>query len=117
MGTLAPHVGGNNDPHQAVRTTVLGDHFRTGMAQVTLDVMADKLGGTERFERAFQMTIDDAKELASLSTAFKSLLLSKPIADLLAPELRSDVKEASRTGKAAEAYIALIPKPRGRTIS
>ncbi len=117
MGTLAPHVGGNNDPHQAVRTTVLGDHFRTGMAQVTLDVMADKLGGPGPFERAFQMRIDDAKELASLSAVFKSLLLGKSIPELLSPDLRSDVKAASRTGKAAEAYIELTPQPRGRAIA
>lgn len=34
MAPLAPHVGTNVDPHQSVRTTVLGDHFRTGCDQI-----------------------------------------------------------------------------------
>ncbi len=109
MSTLAPHVGSNVDPHQAVRTTVLGDHFRTGMAQVTLDVMAEKLGGSERFSRAFMMSLDDAKQRAALGAEFKDLLLTHSINELLSPEIRGNIKSASTQGKAIEAHIAHTP--------
>lgn len=116
MGTLAPHVGSNVDPHQAVRTTVLGDHFRTGMAQLTLEVMAAKLGGPEPFRRAFHMSLEQAVDRASLSKPFKDMLVSHSTTELLAPSLRPALKEAAATGAAVEALAELMPKTSERAI-
>jgi NH3-dependent NAD+ synthetase len=111
FGALATHLGSNVDPHQAVRTTVLGDHFRTGMAQLTLDVMAEKLGGEDRFQRAFNMDLNDASQRAALSRDFKELLLSASVAELLSPERRSELQAAAKKGKAVEAHDELTPAP------
>ena len=85
MGTLAPHVGGNVDPHQAVRTTVLGDHFKTGCAEMTLDILAEKLGGDGAFENAYGVNTDAARILAMVNPDFKTALVKWPLDRLLNP--------------------------------
>jgi NH3-dependent NAD+ synthetase len=83
MAPLAPHVGSNVDPHQAVRTTVLGDHFRTGCAHMTLEVIAELSGGPENFKQKFGYSLREAKNAASLNSDFKSALTSAQMHDLL----------------------------------
>jgi hypothetical protein len=83
MGALAPHVGSNVDPHQAVRTTVLGDHFRTGCAHMTLEVIAEMTGRPETFKQKFGLSLDEAKQAAMMNADFKTALIAWPITRLL----------------------------------
>jgi NH3-dependent NAD+ synthetase/predicted amidohydrolase len=82
MGALAPHVGSNVDPHQAVRTTVLGDHFRTGCAYMTLEVLAELAGGPENFHTVFGLSVAQAKMTAGMNANFKTALIAWPLGKL-----------------------------------
>ena len=83
MAPLAPHVGSNVDPHQAVRTTVLGDHFRTGCAHMTLEVIAEVSGGAESFQQKFGLSVSEARQAALMNADFKSALVTWPMQRLL----------------------------------
>lgn len=74
MGPLSPHTGKNPDPHQAVRTTVLGDHFRTGAALMTLGIIAEKIGDEAAFARHYGMSLSQAEMAALMNPDFKEAL-------------------------------------------
>jgi len=83
MAPLSPHVGNNVDPHQSVRTTVLGDHFRTGCAILTLEILKELAGGEEGFKKKHRMNFNKAIEKALLNSEYKKTLVSFSINDLL----------------------------------
>ncbi len=87
MAPLAPHVGSNVDPHQAVRTTVLGDHFRTGVAHMTLDLMADKTNHQTAFRDKYGMSLAQAKVAAMINPDFKKALCTLSLDELMQPAL------------------------------
>ncbi len=89
MGTLAPYVGGNVDPHQSVRTTVLADHFRTDLAQLTLNLVADKLGGKDQFEEHFGVNADRALTNIKINRALKEAFCTQSIDNLCESEHQS----------------------------
>ncbi|MDE2101342.1 MAG: hypothetical protein KGL39_29110 [Patescibacteria group bacterium] len=101
MGTLAPYVGGNVDPHQSVRTTVLADHFRTDLAQLTLNLVADRLGGKDKFGEHFGVGIEKARTNLKMNRALKEAFCAQPIDRLCASEHQflfnrpDDVKQAA----------------------
>lgn len=74
MGTLAPYVGDNFDPHASVRTTVLGDHFKTDLALMTFAILIDKNGGPLQFEKNFNISIESAKGIIERSKELKTEL-------------------------------------------
>jgi len=82
MAPLSPHVGSNVDPHQAVRTTVLGDHFKTGCAYMTISVLKSEIG-EDKFEQKFGMSIEQAKSASLLNSDFKEALSTLSIETLL----------------------------------
>ncbi len=82
MGTLAPHLGNNLDPHQAVRTTVLADHFKTNCAEMTIDILAAEAGGETGFLAKYGVPLDHAHQLAQLDDKFKTALIKWPLEDL-----------------------------------
>ena len=86
MGTLAPYLGSNVDPHQSVRTTVLGDHFHTSNARMTLGVLAETVGGPENFQRKFGLSVPEANMAAQFNNDFKFALISWPLPKLLEPQ-------------------------------
>ncbi len=96
MGALAPHVGSNVDPHQSVRTTVIGDHFHTGCAHMTLEVIKEILGGDKYFEKKFSMTTSEAKTAASINADFKSALISWSMPKLLDPNNWLEFQEVNK---------------------
>lgn len=83
MAPLSPHVGNNVDPHQSVRTTVLGDHFRTGCAIMTLEILRELAGGEDGFKKKHNMSFKEAIEKALLNSEYKKTLVSFSINDLL----------------------------------
>jgi len=86
MSPLAPHVGPNADPHQAVRTTVLGDHFHTGSAHMTLDILAECAGSPKSFAQKYGMSLAQAKSAATINPAFKADLIGQSFAVLSVPQ-------------------------------
>ncbi len=90
---LAPYLGNNVDPHQSVRTTVLGDNFRTGLATITLDIMAEKLGGEVNFRLKTGLPLEEAKYLASIDAGVKKHLNNESFAKLIEPEAIKTLKE------------------------
>ncbi|MDX9689614.1 MAG: hypothetical protein EOM37_02850 [Proteobacteria bacterium] len=82
MAPLSPHVGSNVDPHLAVRSTVLGDHFATGCAVMTLELLVEKAGGELSFANSYGMTLTQAKTAALLNEPFKQALISGSIDDV-----------------------------------
>ncbi|MBU6235040.1 MAG: hypothetical protein KGQ41_04280 [Alphaproteobacteria bacterium] len=95
MSVLSPHTGRNPDPHQSVRTTVLGDHFHTLSAHMTLQVLEETLG-SEAFEAGFGMTLEQAKTCAILNNGFKLALYNKSMAELEKPETWKPFEAANR---------------------
>jgi len=83
MSPIAPHVGNNVDPHQSVRTPVLGDHFNTGCALMTLDAMSEILGGQTTLEKHFGKSLDQLESGAILDQEFKAWLIHSPMEKLL----------------------------------
>ncbi len=82
MAPLSPHVGSNVDPDQSVRTTVLGDHFHTGCALMTLEILKELSGGAEAFARAYGVAFIESCSRAILDEDFKVKLISLPIEKL-----------------------------------
>jgi hypothetical protein len=78
MAVLAPYLGRNVDPHQSVRTTVIGDHFRTFCAQMSLHVIGELVGEGE-FQKRFGMSVAEAEIAAMLNRDFKSALITWPM--------------------------------------
>jgi NH3-dependent NAD+ synthetase/predicted amidohydrolase len=72
-GTLAPHLGGNVDPHHSVRTHEIGDHFRTPMAELTLHVLHE-IHGEAGFYQMIGMNLPAAIHKARLDEQFKQSL-------------------------------------------
>ncbi len=91
MSPIAPHVGRNVDPHQSVRTTILGDHFNTGCALMTLEAMAEILGGQAGLEQHFDRSLDELRAEALLNSKFKHQLIFSTIQDLLSGGLKHAV--------------------------
>jgi len=85
MGTLAPHVGSNVDPHQAIRTTVLGDHFHTSCAYMVIEIIAELSGGSATFQQKFGITPLEAKTAAGINSHFRTALLTQPMDRLMDP--------------------------------
>jgi len=83
MSPIAPHVGNNVDPHQSVRTPVLGDHFSTDCALMTLNAMAEILGGQAAMERHFGKSLAQLESGAILDQEFKAWLIHSPMEKLL----------------------------------
>jgi NH3-dependent NAD+ synthetase len=81
----SPHEGGNVDPQQSLRTTLLGDNFKTMDANMTLHVLAEELGGEPQFKSRFGMDMPTARVLASVNEDFKTALIKWPIDQLLNP--------------------------------
>jgi len=86
MAPSSPYVGGNVDPHQSIRTTVIGDHFKTGDALVTLASLVEISGGNEAFKRSFGLSPSQAQACAVLNQDFKQALVSWSLAELQDPE-------------------------------
>jgi NH3-dependent NAD+ synthetase len=90
---LSPYVGGNVDPHQSVRTTVLGDNFRTPIAELTLDIIAEKLENEHTFRAKLGVTLEEAKYLAATDKTFRQALQNESLQTLMQPEKISALKE------------------------
>ncbi len=86
MGTLAPYVGGNVDPHQSVRTTVLADHFRTDLATLTLQLVVNKLGGEEQFSEHFGTSPKTALLNLKINRKIKDAMCDQSLEELTAPK-------------------------------
>jgi hypothetical protein len=85
MGTLAPYLGGNVDPHQSVRTTVLADHFRTDLAGLTLQLLVKKLGGEAQFAEHFGLDRQAATLNLKINRPVKDALCDMSLDELMAP--------------------------------
>jgi NH3-dependent NAD+ synthetase len=68
MGPLAPYLGDNFDPHLSLRTTVLGDHFKTGLALLTYDLLFSK-SATENEDKGIIERSDELKTKLATSWA------------------------------------------------
>jgi NH3-dependent NAD+ synthetase/predicted amidohydrolase/nicotinamide mononucleotide adenylyltransferase len=96
--TLSPHLGNNVDPHNSVRTHEIGDHFRTQMAELTLDVLSEKLG-RHGFQAKAGMNLETARLMAQTHEEFKQSLLSPDFDSIL-----KDIKEISAKPKKSPVY-------------
>lgn len=97
-GTLAPHLGNNVDPHNSVRTHEIGDHFRTQMAEITLDVLAEKLG-QNGFQAKTGMNLKNAKIMANTNEEFKQALINPNFESVL-----NNIQEIASKPKKSAAY-------------
>lgn len=87
MGPQAPNVGGNVDPHHSVRTTILGDHFKTDLAELGLKLLVDKLGGPENFRDHFGISVRNATVKLKIDEGLKNAFSSFPVEQLMALDL------------------------------
>lgn len=76
---ITPFLGENVDPHTAVRTTIIGDGFRTGRAQLKLAYVKEQLGGEEAFEQHTGESFDRMRIQASVNRQLRAALLETPI--------------------------------------
>jgi NAD+ kinase len=116
MSPHSPHVGRNLDPHQSIRTTLLGDHFDTGCARVTLDTLAELAGGDGAFRQKYSYTVEEAKTAAQFNQAFKAALIKKSLPELSDPQtwtpFEEENREALRYAKSSpSAAPAFLSKP------
>lgn len=86
MSTISPYIGNNPDPHQSVRTPVLGDHFKTMCATMTLDVL-EKTIGQDEFQKRFGMQKKQAEAAAILNGSFKLMLYNRTMDEISKPEI------------------------------
>lgn len=117
MAPLAPHVGSNVDPHQAVRTTVLGDHFRTGCARMTLEVVAENAGGADAFERKFGLTLADAQFVAGVNRNFKSALIAWPLDKIMDQNNWAEFKVVNAKFLSVLAPSVPLPRPNNAPVA
>ncbi|GEM_PF-630033 len=96
--TRAPHTGKNVTPHDDVRTHEIGDHFKTHMAELSLDVLYEKLG-EHGFRAKTGMSLQTAHKMAIFDKEFKTGLLE---ADF--DKLQDSIKELSEQVRKSPTY-------------
>ena len=110
-GRVSPHMRANKDPHRTVRTTILGDHFRSDTAHLTLNVMAQLIGGAAEFESKFGLSITDARAIASRTKEIKDALIKPdfPIMEFIQKAEKGEFADSSM-GKLFIKQVAELEK-------
>lgn len=77
---IAPFLGENVDPHTAVRTTIIGDGFREGRAQLKIEYLNQTLG--DAFAQQTGMSYDKMRIEARINRGLRDALIEAKLPEL-----------------------------------